>query len=54
MKLPKTLLGAILVGVAVQATGCKKEIPRPKEARTAEQGQKSTTPPANCPACGMG
>jgi hypothetical protein len=53
MKLPKALLGAILVGVTVQATGCsKKGSPEPKE----KQGEKkeTTTTPDNCPACGMG
>ncbi|GGF13185.1 chryseobasin-related MNIO class RiPP peptide [Hymenobacter cavernae] len=54
MKLPKALLGAIVVGLTVQATGCtKKDAPEPKE----EQGQKkgdASKMPANCPACGMG
>jgi hypothetical protein len=54
MKLPKTLLGAMLVGVAVQATGCQKNDPQPKEKQTVKQGSKSAAPPANCPACGMG
>jgi len=58
MKLPKTLLGAIAVGVAVQATtscGSKKNDPTPKEeqaGKTTQQG--GTKTPINCPACGLG
>lgn len=52
MKLPKALLGAILVGVAVQSTSCiKKDDPAPKEGQ--QKGGKSA-PPVNCPACGLG
>ena len=54
MKLPKVLLGAILVGIAVQATGCnKKDLPGPKEesGKKTAQGEKPTD---SCPACGRG
>ena len=59
MKLPKALLGAIAVGVAVQATtscGSKKNDPTPKEeqasnGKTNPEGSKT---PINCPACGLG
>lgn len=55
MNLPKTLLGAMLVGLAVQTTGCKKgETPEPKEKQVAKPGDKVVQPPANCPACGLG
>ncbi len=50
MKLPKVLLSAIAVGVAVQATtscGSKKSDPKPK---TEQQGKE----PMNCPGCGLG
>ncbi|WP_168193947.1 hypothetical protein [Pontibacter sp. SGAir0037] len=54
MRIPKALLGAILVGITVQTSSCTKgELPEP----TAEQGTKGKevkTYPANCPACGMG
>ncbi|MBD2766340.1 hypothetical protein IC235_00360 [Hymenobacter sp. BT664] len=52
MKLPKTLLGAILVGITVQATGCKKETPTPKS--EGKSGKETVKTPDNCPACGMG
>jgi hypothetical protein len=51
MKLPKVLLGAIAVGVAVQVTtscNSKKNDPTPK---TSQQSGKE---PINCPACGLG
>lgn len=54
MKLPKVLLGAILVGITVQATGCdKKDLPGPKEegGKKAVQGGKT---PDYCPGCGLG
>ncbi len=55
MKLPKALLGAILVGVAVQATGCKKgSEPTPKGEQGAKAEKEAAKTPANCPACGMG
>ena len=53
MKLPKALLGAMLVGMTAQlATSCTTgETPKPKE----ESGKKSTKiTPDNCPGCGMG
>ncbi|WP_310392841.1 hypothetical protein [Hymenobacter sp.] len=54
MKIPKVLLGAILVGMAVQTTGCKKgDEPKPKGEQV---GKGEVTPPNayNCPACGRG
>lgn len=53
MKLPKALLGAILVGMTAQiTTSCTSDgAPKPKE----ESGKKTTkTTPDNCPGCGMG
>lgn len=52
MKLSKTLLSAILVGVTVQTiTSCgKKDAPSPKS----EAAQNNPKEPFNCPACGMG
>lgn len=52
MKLPKTLLGAILVGITIQAAGCKKETPAPKGEE--KNGKEVVKTPDNCPACGMG
>lgn len=55
MKLPKTLLGAMLVGMAVQTTGCKKDNePAPKGEKVSKLVVGSPAPPANCPGCGMG
>lgn len=55
MKLPKALLGAILVGITVQTTGCtKEELPGPKMEQGGEKGKGVVKVPDNCPACGMG
>ncbi|MDJ0364801.1 hypothetical protein QMK33_06525 [Hymenobacter sp. H14-R3] len=55
MKLPKALLGAILVGVAVQAVGCKKgDEPTLKGEKAANATKEGPRIPDNCPACGMG
>lgn len=53
MKLPKALLGAMLVGLAVQTTGCgnKGNDPKPKGEQAGKPSKKT---PDNCPACGMG
>ncbi|WP_158267511.1 chryseobasin-related MNIO class RiPP peptide [Adhaeribacter arboris] len=56
MKLSKTLLSALLLGITVQTTtSCeKKELPQPnsgKEESSKEQGKEA---PVNCPGCGMG
>jgi hypothetical protein len=54
MKLSKSLLSAILIGIAVQTTvtSCKKDNqtdPKKKEAKGPKQQL-----PDGCPACGMG
>lgn len=55
MKLPKALLGAILVGITVQTTGCtKEELHGPKTEQGGEKGKRAVKVPDNCPACGMG
>jgi hypothetical protein len=54
MKLSKALLGAILVGVAAQATGCTKgDEPKPKQEQK-KKGESVFKTPAGCPGCGMG
>lgn len=61
MKLSKSLLSAIVIGIAVQTVGsCSKE-KDPTDAKTKleakkAEGNKNTpsTYPENCPACGMG
>lgn len=55
MKLPKVLLGAIAVGITVQATSCgKKNDPTPQKSPILT-GQKIANPSLdNCPACGLG
>lgn len=52
MKLSQALLGALVVGLTTQATGCKSNDPAPK----GEEGKKteSSKAPINCPACGLG
>ena len=57
MKLSKSLLSAILIGIAVQTTtSCKKdkELPDPKAKQEAQKEQERTNPSDPCPACGMG
>jgi len=57
MKIPKSLIGAILVGIAVQTTttSCEK---KDNDSLKQEQKQASDVdhnqPPYDCPACGMG
>lgn len=54
MKLPKTLLSAILIGIAVQtATSCKKDKDLP-DSKAREEKKDEKKPPYYCPACGMG
>ncbi|NLR77016.1 hypothetical protein [Chitinophaga eiseniae] len=53
MKLPKSLLGAILVGVTMQtATSCKKD-KAPTVKKEEKKEEKKVVPDA-CIACGMG
>ena len=54
MKLPKYLLTAILIGIAVQTTtvSCSKDKPDPKKKEVKKEEEKNG--PANCPACGLG
>lgn len=55
MKLPKTLLSAILIGIAVQsATSCKKDKDLPDSKVKEEKKEDEKKPPYYCPACGMG
>ncbi|MDF7814827.1 hypothetical protein P1X16_25845 [Hymenobacter sp. YC55] len=55
MKLPKVLLGAILVGITVQTTSCtKKDAPEPNGENVGKKGKEEAKVPFNCPACGMG
>lgn len=56
MKLPKTLLSAILIGIAVQTTtSCKKEKDLPdSKAKKESKEEEKNKPPYPCPACGMG
>ena len=57
MKLSKTLLSAILIGIAVQSTtSCKKDkdLPDSKAKKEAKEKEEKNNPPYLCPACGMG
>lgn len=59
MKLSKSLLSAIVIGIAVQTTvvSCSKdEQAKPKKAEQANKQNESqpTDFPDGCPACGMG
>ncbi len=54
MELSKALLGAILLGIAVQTTSCKKDknLPTPANPNgTPVQVEENHDP---CPACGLG
>jgi hypothetical protein len=53
MKLSKSLLTAILIGIAVQTTttSCTKDQPEPEKKEVKKEGEKY---PDNCPACGLG
>jgi hypothetical protein len=54
MKLSKSLLSAILIGIAVQTLpACKKEKQTPKTS-TENTGTARHPTPAPCPNCGMG
>ena len=55
MKLSKAVLGALLVGITVQTTGCtKKDDPAPKGEQAGKEGKPDVKAPDYCPACGMG
>jgi hypothetical protein len=56
MKLSKTLLSAILIGIAVQGTtSCKKSKDDNKEKQEAQKKEEAKKAAADlCPACGMG
>lgn len=48
MKLSKLLIGALVIGLATQTAGCKKDELAKKEKAAKEKNLGS------CPACGMG
>ncbi|SEW55867.1 chryseobasin-related MNIO class RiPP peptide [Chitinophaga arvensicola] len=51
MKLPKSLLGAILIGITVQTTtSCNKD----KSVKPKEKKEVKKPGEDGCPACGMG
>jgi|GEM_PF-565211 len=60
MKLPKSLLGAILLGVSIQVTqsSCSKDDrdlnPQPLTEQPGTENEPGSYHPDNCPACGMG
>jgi len=57
MKLPKSLISAILIGIAVQtASSCKKDkdLPDTKAKQEAQKEAEKANPSYPCPACGMG
>jgi hypothetical protein len=58
MKISKSLLSAIVIGIAVQATtSCTKKEPFDAKAKQeAKKLEEKNNPysPENCPACGMG
>lgn len=54
MKLSKSLLSAILIGIVVQSLpACKKEKETPKTNKE-NKGQETPAPSEPCPGCGMG
>ena len=56
MKISKTLLGAILAGIAIQTTvaSCNKKEQAEIKPQTEKQTATPATAPEPCPACGMG
>lgn len=54
MKLSKSLLGAIVIGVALQAASCKKDKDQAKPDTEKAGGKKGTPLPGGCPFCGRG
>jgi hypothetical protein len=58
MKISKTLLSAVMIGIAVHAaSSCKKEATSPDKVKQAQKKllEKHSVPaPDPCPACGMG
>jgi len=57
MKLSKSLLSAVMIGIAVHgATSCKKEKTDPDKAKqeAEKKSKEKTSTPYPCPACGMG
>lgn len=57
MKLSKSLLSAVMIGIAVHAaTSCKKDKPSTDKAKqeAEKKSQEKTSHPDPCPACGMG
>lgn len=55
MKLSKSLLSAILIGIAVQTLpSCKKEKQIPDSKKENKGNENNNQPSAPCPACGMG
>jgi hypothetical protein len=57
MKLSKSLLSAILLGIAIQAIpSCKKEktTPATNKEKTSNENPPPPSFPDGCPACGMG
>ncbi|WP_207426253.1 hypothetical protein [Pedobacter sp. SYSU D00535] len=54
MKLPKALLGAILLGVTLQTTSCEAEDEASPEQEQAAKEKTTKTTSDPCPACGMG
>lgn len=55
MKLSKSLLSAIIIGISLQTvTSCKKDkLASPKEKKEVKKEDKKSVP-ESCPACGMG
>lgn len=54
MKIPKSVLAGLIMGVAVQASGCKKDKESVKPDTEKETVTKKPVVPESCPACGMG
>ena len=55
MKLSKSLLGAILIGISLQSCSLilEDDFPKPSSEQEGENGE-GVVVPENCPACGMG
>ncbi len=54
MKLSKALIGAILIGISIQTSGCDKEESAKPDTEETSGSEGIKNIPDNCPGCGMG
>ena len=54
MKLSRALIGAILIGITIQTTGCDKDESTKPDTETTPGIKNKKNIPDSCPGCGMG